>query len=277
MPSRILVIEDNPANLELMVYLLNAFGYIPLTARNGEEGLSVARRESPGLIVCDIQLPGMDGLEVARRLKQDAAFRAIPLIAVTAFAMVGDRDKVLASGFDGYISKPIDPEKFVPQLEAFLPSTRPSRPVTEMSISVNAMPAKPRQAEVLVVDDHPVNLSLKRSILEPVGYTVVTAGGMTKALELARKTLPDLIVSDLGMSDGDGFDLIKAVKADEQLKEIPFIFLTSTHCNETSRAKGIALGAAKFLFRPLEPQALLAIIEESLAGRKLRKNGEADG
>jgi two-component system cell cycle response regulator len=120
MPARILIIEDNPTSLELMTYLLNAYGHTRFTARDGAEGLAVARREKPDLIVCDIQLPGMDGHEVAREIKASAELRDIPLVAVTAFAMVGDRDRIMAGGFDGYISKPIDPETFVTQVEAFL-------------------------------------------------------------------------------------------------------------------------------------------------------------
>src|SRR5881409_3496155 len=120
MPARILIIEDNAANLELMIYLLKTFGHAPIIAGNGEEGLTLARRERPDLIVCDIQLPGMDGFSVAAQLKADSALGGTPLIAVTAFAMVGDRDKVLAAGFDGYIPKPIAPETFVAQVEEFL-------------------------------------------------------------------------------------------------------------------------------------------------------------
>src|SRR5215208_5168301 len=107
--ARILVIEDNPANLELMTYLLKAFGHLPLTAGNGNEGIEIAQREMPDMIVCDVQLPDIEGYEVARQLKSQAGLRDIPLIAVTALAMVGDRDHILATGFDGYISKPIVP------------------------------------------------------------------------------------------------------------------------------------------------------------------------
>src|SRR5262245_54688307 len=105
MPARILIIEDNPTNLDLMTYLLTAFGHTALTAADGEEGLEAVRREVPDLIICDVQLPQMDGYEVARWLKSHPQFRAIPLVAVTALAMVGDRDKMLAAGFDGYIAK----------------------------------------------------------------------------------------------------------------------------------------------------------------------------
>lgn len=120
MAKRILVIEDNPANLELLTLLLEAFGYIVLPATGGAEGIEVVRREKLDLIICDVQMPGVDGYEVARRLKKDPMLHRIPLVAVTALAMVGDREKVLAAGFDGYIDKPIVPEKFAKQVEAFM-------------------------------------------------------------------------------------------------------------------------------------------------------------
>src|SRR5271154_4661347 len=104
MVARILVVEDNPANLALMTYLLQAFGHTVLAARDGEEGLQAARREKPDLILCDVQLPKLDGHQVAYKLKSDADLCTVPLVAITAFAMVGDRDRVLASGFDGYIA-----------------------------------------------------------------------------------------------------------------------------------------------------------------------------
>src|SRR5262249_20198003 len=124
MPARILIIEDNPTNLDLMTYLLGAFQYTPLTAQDGEEGIEVARQEVPDLIICDVQLPKMDGYEVARWLKHHPQLHKVPLVAVTALAMVGDRDKLLAAGFDGYIAKPITPETFVQEVEYFLQSQR---------------------------------------------------------------------------------------------------------------------------------------------------------
>jgi two-component system cell cycle response regulator len=95
MPIRILIIEDHVDNMELMSYLLKAFGYETLAAVDGLEGLKLAERERPELIICDIQLPGIDGYEVAKRLKDDALLREIPLVGITALAMVGDRDRVL--------------------------------------------------------------------------------------------------------------------------------------------------------------------------------------
>ena len=120
MGSRILVIEDNPTNMELMTYLLNAFGHTTITARDGEEGMEAALRHAPDLILCDLALPKLDGYGVARRLRAEPGLRTVPLIAVTASAMVGDRDKVIAVGFDGYISKPITPETFVAEVESYI-------------------------------------------------------------------------------------------------------------------------------------------------------------
>jgi two-component system cell cycle response regulator len=123
MPARILIIEDNPANLELMDYLLKYSGHEVLAAMDGVTGLELARREAPDLIICDIQIPLLDGFGVARSLKADARLRLIPLVAITAFAMVGDRERVLAGGFDHYLAKPIDPQAFVAQMEALIQPT----------------------------------------------------------------------------------------------------------------------------------------------------------
>jgi two-component system, cell cycle response regulator DivK len=121
MIARILIIEDNPANLELAKYLLEAGGYTILTAMNGVEGLELAQRERPDLVVSDLQMPLMDGYEVLQKLRSNPDLQSIPVIAVTAFSMPGDKNKVLLKGFNGYISKPIVPETFIQQVEAFLP------------------------------------------------------------------------------------------------------------------------------------------------------------
>jgi CheY-like chemotaxis protein len=125
--ARILIIEDNEANMQLMVYLLRAFGHETFEAQEGQMGIISSRQERPDLILCDLQMPGMDGYEVARRLRLDPDLKMVPLVAVTAYAMAGDRERVLSAGFNGYISKPINPEYFLGQVEAFLPPEKHSR------------------------------------------------------------------------------------------------------------------------------------------------------
>ena len=122
MAARVLLIEDNRPSLELMSYLLHAFGHTSLAAYNGLDGLEAIRRERPDLVICDIDLPRLDGYTLAGRAKADPELRGIPLVAVTALAMVGDRDRALRAGFDGYLAKPIEPETFVQEIERYLPA-----------------------------------------------------------------------------------------------------------------------------------------------------------
>jgi len=268
--ARILVIEDNPTNMDLMVYLLSAFGHIPLTAADGGAALEAVRRESPNLILCDIHLPRMDGYEIARRLKGDPDLRRIPIIAVTALAMMGDRDKVLQAGFDGYLSKPIAPETFVAQVEAYLPlhqrtGVRPAAEKSEGDANLLPLdgPSSPG-ATILVVDDVHLNRELLRSILEPIGYQVSLAASVQEGLLLARQAPPDLIISDLHMPDQDGFMFITRIKSDPRLSRIPFVFVSASVWGEKDRLTGLNLGAVRFLIRPVEPQELLKEVEECL-------------
>ena len=120
---KILIIEDNEQNLYLETFLLEKQGYDVVQARNGQKGLELAVSENPDLILLDIQLPVMDGYEVARRLKQAEETKSIPIIAVTSYAMAGDRETILATGCEGYIEKPIDIDSFVEQVRGFLPQS----------------------------------------------------------------------------------------------------------------------------------------------------------
>lgn len=106
--ENILIVDDNPTNLKLVAYLMRANGYAVTTAADAEAALAAIRAEPPRLILMDLQLPGIDGLELTRRLKADPATREIIIVAVTAYAMKGDQDKAIAAGCDDYVTKPID-------------------------------------------------------------------------------------------------------------------------------------------------------------------------
>lgn len=111
--ATVLIVEDNPANMTLAVFLLESAGHRVLTAIDAESGLSLARSAIPDLILMDIQLPGMDGLAATTQLKTDGATRAIPVIALTALAMKGDEERIRAAGCDGYIGKPMRYKEFL--------------------------------------------------------------------------------------------------------------------------------------------------------------------
>ncbi len=123
--ARILVIEDNPENIELVGYLLRAHGYSPSLALNGEDGLQIAEEIDPDLILLDIRMPGMDGYEVASAIRTRPALEHTRIVAITASAMLNERQRITAAGFDGYIQKPIEPELFIGQIEVLLAAPRP--------------------------------------------------------------------------------------------------------------------------------------------------------
>jgi len=118
--KRILVIEDNETNIYLIGFILRKNKYEVVEARTGEEGVELAVKEKPDLILMDIQLPGIDGLEATRRIRESETEEEVPIIALTSYAMTGDRDKSLAAGCTGYIEKPINPDTFMGEIEKYL-------------------------------------------------------------------------------------------------------------------------------------------------------------
>ena len=121
--AKVLIVEDNLTNMRLVIFLLESAGHTVLSATSAEAGLTLAREEQPSLILMDIQLPGMDGLEATALLKRDDATRAIPVIALTALAMKGDEERIRAAGCDGYIAKPMRYQEFLTTVAAQLART----------------------------------------------------------------------------------------------------------------------------------------------------------
>jgi two-component system, cell cycle response regulator DivK len=111
--ERVLIVEDNEKNMKLVRDILEAMGYSPLEASSGERALALAAESTPALVLMDIQLPDIDGAEALQRLRSNERTAAIPVLALTAQAMQGDRERVLAAGFDGYLSKPVDVDELI--------------------------------------------------------------------------------------------------------------------------------------------------------------------
>lgn len=120
MKRTVLVIEDNEQNLYLVTFLLEQSGFEVVAARSGPEGIALAASAQPDLILLDIQLPEMDGYAVARALRQNPRLKDVPVVAVTSYAMVGDRERTLAAGCTGYLEKPINPDTFMGEISRFL-------------------------------------------------------------------------------------------------------------------------------------------------------------
>ncbi|MCX8109071.1 MAG: response regulator, partial [Verrucomicrobiae bacterium] len=188
------VIEDNQECQYLAKYLLEQAGYVVYCAGSGAEGIELAKRVQPGVVLLDIELPDMDGCAVVRLLRQTAGFEKTPVIALTAHAMVGDRERFLAAGCTGYIEKPIDPGSFVSSVEKHFGPERSAGP--------NVRPKR-----VLVVDDKQEGRYQLQVFLGSKGFEVLEAENGAEALQKAREQKPDLIVSDILRPVMDGFSL----------------------------------------------------------------------
>lgn len=223
--ARILIIEDNPANIELMSFLLSAYGHAPLSAADGPRGVAAARSERPDLIACDVNLPGMDGFAVLAELKGDPALAGVPILAVTALAMTGDREKVLAAGFDGYISKPIEPESFVAELEAFLttaPASAPPAaavPAAAPSVTATVADAAPAATPdaggrtLLLVDDDRFMLGVLNDMLIGQPYRVLSACSGEEALDVLSHEPVEVILCDQAMPGMRGTEVLAEAAA----------------------------------------------------------------
>ena len=119
--KKILVVEDNKTSMYLICFLLRKGGYEVIEAWSGEEGVKLAIKEKPNMILMDIQLIDIDGLEATKRIRESKEGGDIPIVAITSYAMVGDREKALAAGCTGYIEKPINPDTFLAEVETYLP------------------------------------------------------------------------------------------------------------------------------------------------------------
>jgi len=241
-----------------MADLLRASGHLVSTAGKAAEGIATIRQRVPDLVVCDLLVPEMDGYAFAAWARMQDSLGRVPLVAVTARAMVAERQKAMASGFDGYITKPIDPETFVEQIERLLPEQKGPTP------AANPRPGGGHRATVLVVDDSPVATEVLVGILSASGYRVEAAATVADGLRLARQAKPDLILSDVVLQDEDGNELLRAVKADPTLRSIPFVFISTSPWTERDRAASLALGVHRFILRPIDPAALLAELESCL-------------
>ncbi len=246
---KILLIEDNEHNRKLAAFLLERHGYKVVLATSGTEGIELALQTHPALVLLDIQLPEMDGYAVARTLRANPKLNAIPIIAVTACAMVGDREKAIEAGCHGYIEKPINPLTFVTEIERFLPSS-----------SKSVAP----KIRVLLIDDKDENIYMLRALLQGNGFIVDEAHHGAEALSKARVIRPDLVITDLLMPVMDGYTFLRHWKADEQLTIIPVVVYTATYTDPKDERLALDSGADAFIIKPSEPDDFLARIQKIL-------------
>lgn len=264
--ARILIIEDNPANVELMSFLLGAYGHTPLSAADGPRGVAAARSERPDLIACDVNLPGMDGFAVLAILKGEPLLAGVPILAVTALAMAGDREKVLAAGFDGYISKPIEPESFVAELEAFLAAAPAAGAVPAPMPAAQPIPAlvpasNPAARTLLLVDDDRFMLGVLNDMLVGQPYRVLSACSGEEALDVLDHEAVEVILCDQAMPGMRGTEVL-ARAAERFPKTVRLMLSGQPDLSEIEAA--IASGVADDHYvKPLGARSLRERIDEA--------------
>ncbi|MBI5364745.1 MAG: response regulator [Planctomycetes bacterium] len=244
--STILVVDDHPANSKLATEVLRNAGYAVLQASDATTALEVLSKELPALILMDIALPGVDGLELTRQLKAAERTRAIPIVALTASVMRGDEAKARAAGCDGYLPKPIDTRRLPAQVAEFLERH-----------------AQAPQC-ILVVEDEPSSRKLLRVTLEAEGFRVHEARDGVEALGVLDREAVDAIISDILLPNMDGYRLCHEVRRSAKHGDLPFIVYTNTYTQPEDERAALELGADRFLLKPASADTIVKALRETM-------------
>jgi CheY-like chemotaxis protein len=267
--ARILVVEDSPDIRELVRVLLESAGHEVLTASDGQEGVALTRERHPNLVLMDLSLPVLSGWEATREIKADPATASIPVIAVTAHAMQGDRERALAAGCDGFVAKPIDEETFASVVASFLGAPqigRPELPKARRADDEN------HPARIFLVEDQDEVAELLTTDLATDGHQVVRARSAAEAQNLfAGDGGFDLAIVDVMLRPGSGYDLTSELIAASP-GYLPVLLVTA---GTIDRERGYAAGADDFIGKPVESAELRARARSLIRiGRAIRRQGE---
>lgn len=273
--AKILVVEDSPDIRVLIRMLLESAGHDVVTARDGREGVETAKRDPPDLVLMDLSLPVLSGWEATRQIKSDPEIADITVIAVTAHAMQGDRERALAAGCDGFLSKPIDEETFEMEIAAWLDRKRTLAPRASSAepAPASADDGPPQRGRILVVDDQPEVAELLRQDLEVDRHDVVTAKSLAEASTLFTKDSQfDIAVVDVMLGSDSGYEVTGELIA-RSTEYLPVLLVTA---GTIDRERGYAAGADDFIGKPIESTELRARVRSLIRiGRAIREQGRA--
>ncbi len=259
----VLYIEDNFHNRRIARKILQSRGHVVLEAEDGMTGLEMVRNLKPAVVLLDIGLPGMDGLEVVARIKTDQTLRHIPVIALTASAMRGDRERFLAAGCDDYISKPLQAMELIAKVESHLATTGQTRTSSQEDVpqpKKNGSDGK----KILLMEDDAYEARLLMRVLEREGYSIAHAPGGETGLRMAETEKPDLILLDLGLPDLDGQTVAALLKTMPGLAGVPLVAVTAWP-PDTARQMAKAYGCAGYISKPISPREFPSQIAQYLA------------
>ena len=244
--KKVLVIEDNELNMKLVRGLLTIGKHDMIEAFDAETGIELARKHRPDLILMDIQLPGINGLEATQIIRSEPVLRHIPIVALTSYAMQGDDLKAKSAGCNGYITKPINVKTFLPTINKFFKTD---------AEQVGETADHNYKYRILIVDDEPLNVKLLSAKLSSDTYEVQKAYNGQSALNIVSEHPPDIILLDIMMPGMDGYEVISRLKGDPATKHIPIILITALN-GKDDKKRGLETGADEFLNKPVNTAEL---------------------
>jgi CheY-like chemotaxis protein len=255
----ILLAEDNKLNREMLARRLERQGFHVIAAVHGREAVEKAQAAAPDLILMDLSMPVLDGWQATRQLKAALATCTIPIIALTAHAMAGDREKALEAGCDAYHVKPVDFSRLVSTIRALL---NRHQPITRHQPSTQE-----QEFSLLVVDDNEANREMLSRRLRLPGYRVSKARTGSEALEVIRQEPVDLVLLDLVMPEMSGLEVLRILRQTYSIIDLPVIMVTTKEQTEEVVA-ALELGANDYVTKPLNHPVVLARIRTQLALKK---------
>jgi sigma-B regulation protein RsbU (phosphoserine phosphatase) len=271
--AKILLVEDDEVNRDMLARRLRRKGHLVVTAGDGERAVSMAGSESPDVILMDLNLPVLDGWMATRRLKNAPQTQGIPVIALTAHAMSGDRQKALNAGCDDYDTKPVEFERLMDKIQALLGT----RVVAEAAAPVPspvaaparatprpAEPAPRKSARLLVVDDTPANREMLARRLQRQGYEVEVAPEGQAALRMLQDSPFDLVLLDVMMPGINGLDVLRTLRETKAPTELPVIMATAKD-ESHDIVEALELGANDYVTKPLDFPVVLARVKTQLS------------
>lgn len=281
MTARVLVVDDLPANVKVLEAKLTGEYFTVITATSGVEALEMATRESPDIILLDVMMPGMDGFEVCRHLKADAATSHIPVVMVTALSDVSDRVTGLEAGADDFLTKPVNDITLFARIRSL---ARMKRAMDEwrlreqtcdsfgvMSAISHADADDMPTGQILIVEPDEFSGERLASALEDQGHKVLTVTSHEAAITITETETFDLVVSSLYLNDGDGLRLTSRLRAVERTRTLPVLLIIEPE-EIGGLAKGFELGINDYLIRPVDANELKARTRTQLRQKRYREN-----
>ncbi len=255
MKTRILLVEDNAATVEVVQQELEFLGYDVLVAKHGVEAVALAESELPDLIIIDIVLPKMDGLEATSQIRSNPKTKGIPILAATAKALPEDRGKCLAAGCDDYLAKPFTHR----ELNACIVSL-----LTGKSGVVPSYGAAAKKKILVIDDDFDFSALVRTKLLETGKYEVLVENQGLLGVDAARRFKPDLILLDVVMPDLDGPEIAEQISKEKDVAHIPIVFLTSIVSEEEAKSHGGVIGRRHFIAKTEKLQNIVSYVEQIL-------------